>query len=120
MTFPNGNFPIFFPVTPVLTNFVPKRREITAVTNSIDAEVTTSEPHLYQDGWFVRLHVGGDYGMILPSFTAKVEVTGANTFRTGVDTSLLSPFAAPVFPPAFTQAHCVPMTGTENNNTVII
>lgn len=103
-----------------LTNFVPKRREISAVTNSTRAEVTTTEDHGYFVGQFVSLIVPEAYGMTLSFKQAKIlNIPTDSTFVTDVDTISLLPYVTPGFPPAFTQSHCVPISGEEDNDTSI-
>lgn len=97
-------------------DFVPKRREISAVSNAEQAEVTTTENHGYEVGQYVRLHVSKAYGMILSTVKAKVlTIPTDTTFTVDVDTRGLSAYVTPTAPPAFTQSHVVPITGIENN-----
>ncbi len=64
----------------------------------------------------IRVNVPATYGMELFDQTLIV-VTGATTFYTQIDTSLMDPFVAPtLYPPVgFTPAQCVPITGTTDN-----
>ena len=103
-----------------LADFVPKRRRISNVTKSKEAVVTTTEPHGYITGQFVRLHVVAPNPMILDSVKAKVTIDPNDpnndvNFVTDYDTSNLFSYAAPTFPPAFSQAHVVPITGDTKN-----
>ena len=103
-----------------LTNFIPKRREISAVTSATRAEVTTTEDHGYFLGQFVSLIVPKAYGMSLSFVQAKIlSIPTDTTFVTDVDTSQLLPYVTPTFPPAFTQSHVVPISGEEDNATSI-
>lgn len=103
-----------------LTNFVPKRREISAVTNAIRAEITTTEDHNYEVGQFVRLIVPEAYGMALNFVQSQIlSIPTSTTFIVNVDTSNLLTYTTPTFPPAFTESHCVPISGEEDNNTSI-
>lgn len=98
----------------IVSDFIPKRRLIADVTISRNAEVTTTEDHGYSSGYVVRVIVPTVYGMSLYKQT-KILVTGATTFTTEIDTLNQFPFVEPSFPPAFTQAQVVPMTGTTDN-----
>lgn len=103
-----------------LTNFVPKRREITTVSNAAQAVVETTEEHGYEAGLYVRLIVPSAYGMEIDRVQAQIlTVPTTTTFSVDYDSSALNPFVAPTAPPAFTQAHCVPISGTEDNDTAI-
>lgn len=104
----------------ILTNFQPRRREISDVTNALNAVITTTENHGYVEGQTVRLHVAEDYGMNLDFVQAKIlSVDSDTTFTVNTDTSTLLPYATPSTPPGFTQSHVVPMSGPYDNNTSI-
>lgn len=104
----------------ILTNFVPKRREISAVTNAVRAVVTTTEDHDYFIGQFVSLIVPLEYGMDLRFIQAKIlSIPTTTSFETDVDTSQMLTYVTPTFPPAFTQSHCVPISGEGDNATSI-
>lgn len=106
--------PSFF--KPSLADWTPKRREISAVSNADEAEVTTTEDHGYEVGQLVRLHVPAVYGMVLDTIEGTIlTVPTTTTFTVDVDTSSLFAFVAPTAPPAFTEAHVVPITGTADN-----
>ncbi len=99
------------------SDFVPKRRLISNVTNDVLAEVTTTENHGYETGYVVRVNVPEVYRMSLFA-QAKIVVTGTTTFLTDIDTSNQPPFVAPVFVadgPGFTEAQVVPMSGVTDN-----
>lgn len=97
------------------SDFVPKRRLISNVTNALRAVVTTTEVHGYETGQVVRLIVPFAYGMSLDYVQAIIEVLSANTFETDVDTRNQNSFVEPTFPPGFTQAQVVPISGVEDN-----
>lgn len=99
------------------SDFVPKRRLISNVTNAVGAVVTTTEDHGYETGYVVRVNVPQSYGMSLYA-QAKIIVTGTNTFLTDIDTSNQPPFVSPVFVPdgsGFTNAQTTPISGVTEN-----
>lgn len=103
-----------------ITNFVPKRREISAVTNDLEAEVTTTQDHGYELGQIVRLIVPAAYGMELNYVQAKIlSITSDVSFVTDIDTTTVLPYVTPSTPPSFTQSQVVPMSGLEVNNISI-
>lgn len=97
------------------TDFVPKRRLISDVTRALNAEVTTSEDHGYETGLDVRLIVPKSYGMELQFVPTEISVTSSTQFTTTVDTRSQDPFVAPTFPPGFTDAQTVPISGVTDN-----
>jgi len=107
-----------FPLPPqtILSDFTPKRMLISDVTISTSAVVTTTEPHGYQDGMFVRVNVPVPYGMSLYQQT-RIIVTSSTEFQTTINTLNQSPFVQPVFDGSnpFTQAQVVPISGVEDN-----
>jgi hypothetical protein len=101
-------------------NFIPKRREISGVTNAIEAEVTTTEEHGYELGHWVTLNVSKRYGMELDFVLGKIlNIPSMTTFILNVDTSSQLPYITPSEPPSFTQSHVVPVSGLFKNNTSI-
>ena len=106
--------PSFFKLSDA--DYIPKRREVSAVSNAAQAEVTTTEDHGYEIGKFVRLHIPSAYGMALDSVKAKIlTIPTTTTFTVDVDTTNLSSYSTPAYPPGFTQSHVVPITGVEEN-----
>lgn len=104
----------------ILSNFQPRRREISGVTNASQAVITTTEAHGYEVDQVVRLIVPEDYGMTLNYVIATVVAVPTDiTFKVDVDTTALATYAAPSFPPGFTQSHVVPISGLEDNQTSI-
>lgn len=97
------------------SDFVPKRRLIADITNALQALVTTTEDHGYETGQFIRLIVPVQYGMHLDYVQALIEVTSATQFLTDVDTRNYNDFVEPTFPPGFTPAQAVPISGVEDN-----
>lgn len=105
---------------PILSNFQPRRRDISALTNATNALVTTTEDHGYVVDQVVRLLIPSDYGMTIEYVRATViTVPATDTFTVDLDTSALSTYVIPVEPPAFTTSHVWPITGTWDNDTSI-
>lgn len=106
-------------LAPVDTNkkadYEPKRRMISNVTNTVNALVTTTEPHGYIVGFIVTIFVPRDYGMAVNQDTYILSVPTPLTFVTALDLSLREPFVAPVFPPANQQAQVIPVSGVTRN-----
>jgi hypothetical protein len=98
------------------SDFEPKRRLISSVTNAANAVVTTTEDHEYTDGMIVRVFVPLAYGMTLYDQT-EITVTASNAFSTNINTSAQSAFVEPTFSEGngFTQAQVIPITGTTQN-----
>ncbi len=106
--------PSFFKLSDA--DYVPKNRLLSAVTNASSAVCTTTTDHGYAVGQLVRIHVDQAYGMRVDGEEATVlSVPTSDSFSCSLDTSSLSAFVVPTAPPAFTQAHVVPITGTEQN-----
>ena len=104
----------------ILTNFIPKRREISAVTNADRATVTTTEDHGYEIDQIVSLIVPLAYGMELRFVQGKIlSIPTSSSFVVDVDTSDIGTYVTPSTPPSFTQSHVVPISGEELNNTSI-
>jgi len=97
-------------------DFTPKRRAISNVTVAANAVVTTTEEHGYELNQKVRLHVLAPNPMVIDGKEANIlSIIDDFNFTTDYDTSLLFTFSAPVFPPPYTPAHVVPITGTVEN-----
>jgi len=108
--------PSFFKLSDA--DYIPKRREISDVTNALNAEVTTTEDHGYAVGQLVRLHVDKRYGMELNTVKATVlTVPTATTFTTDLDTTPLAAYVTPTYSDGngFTQSHVVPIDGVLDN-----
>lgn len=97
------------------SDFVPKRRLIVDVSRAVNAVVTTSEDHGYETGLDVRLIIPLAYGMELQFVSTLIEVTSSTQFITTVDTRSQEPFITPTFPPSFTNAQVVPISGETDN-----
>ena len=103
-----------------LTNFIPKRRLISAVTNATRAQVTTTEDHGYEVGQFVRLIVPLVYGMELNYIQAEIlSIPTLSSFITDINTVNNGVYATPSAPPSFTESQVVPISGLEENDTSI-
>ena|GEM_PF-1762801 len=100
-------------------DFIPKRREISDVSNSSNAEITTTEDHEYSIGQKVRLHVDDRHGMQINGVEATIlTIPTSTTFTTDFDSSLLEAYSTPVYVDGdgFTPSHVVPITGTTQNS----
>lgn len=108
--------PSFFKLSDA--DYVPKRREISDVSNAIEPTVTTTEAHGYVVGQLVRLHVDERYGMDIPGKRATVlTIPTDSTFTSDYDTSQLATYLTPTYSNGngFTESHVVPVTGTYDN-----
>ena len=104
----------------VLTNFIPKRREISDVSLALQAVITTTEDHGYSVGLLVRLFVPAEYGMYIPYKKALiVDIPADNQITVSYDTSVQAAFLEPTAPPGFTQAQVIPIDGPFSNDTSI-
>jgi len=104
----------------ILTNFQPRRRAISAVTNAKEAQVTTTEDHGYEVGQWVRVIVPGDYGMDIDYEVAQVQSVPSSTELTvNIDTSYRLAYSTPSEPPSFTQSQIIPISGATDNATSI-
>lgn len=99
---------------PVLEVFEPQYHLISAVSNAVNALVTTVTDHGYYTGMTVRVNVPSVYRMALYVQTPIV-VTGPTTFLTQIDTTNVDAFVAPILTVAFTPAQVTPMSGLERN-----
>lgn len=103
-----------------LTNFLPRRREISAATNATRATFTTTEDHGYEVGQFLSIHIPKEYGMAVQGVQTVVKsLPTLDSFETDLDTSQLGVYSTPSTPPSFTQSHVVPISGSFTNNTSI-
>ena len=99
-----------------MSDFVPDKRFLSAATNALQASFTTTEDHDYEVGQYVRLHIPQAYGMVLSYVRGKIlSIPADDQFTTDIDTTQLGEYVTPTFPPAFTQAHCCPISGLWNN-----
>lgn len=72
----------------VSNNFVPDRQDISGITNANPGVVTTTEPHGYHNGAYVRLVLPGNFGMQqVNEQVYLITILSPTTFSIGVDTS---------------------------------
>lgn len=101
----------FFRVIPFPSIFYPRRRVITAITNALLAEITTSVPHGYLVGQEIRFHVPAIFGMTeMDGLNGTVtEVIDTSTFEVNIDSSGFTAFTFPTAAAVpFTPAESVP------------
>jgi hypothetical protein len=68
-------------------------RIINAITNQVNASVTTSFAHNYITGMIVRLNIPLGYGMQQANqLYGPIVVTGSTTFTIAIDTTFMDPF----------------------------
>lgn len=73
--------------------YQPSMRIITAITNALNAQVTTSFPHQYITGSIMRLDLPQGYGMQQANGQqCEITVNSPTTFLTGIDTTQYDPF----------------------------
>lgn len=78
------------------TVFKPAMREVIAITNAPEAEVTTSIDHGYVTGMIVRLLIPEYYGMPEANGqSGSITVVSTTQFTMTLDTSLFDPFVIP-------------------------
>ena len=76
--------------------FGPAMRIISAITNAVVPQVTTTFAHGYVDGTIIRFDIPPALGMIqLDQMFSPIVVTGATTFTINIDTTTFAPFAIP-------------------------
>jgi len=84
--------------------YQPAMRLITAITNAVNAAVTTSFDHDYITGTIVRILVPDTYGMYqLNQRKGTITVTGTDSFTIDIDTTNFDTFVVPTLatPPEF-------------------
>lgn len=85
----------YFSANPFPT-FQQAYRLITAITNDVNAAVTTSFAHQYGTGLIVRLIVPRQYGMVQANnLSGTITVTSPTTFTITIDTRAFDPFVYP-------------------------
>ena len=105
---------------PSAANFQPRRRLISDVTVAPECTVTTTEDHGYELDQLVRLHIDKVYGMEINGEIGKViSIPSSVEVELNLDTSRQDPYVEPVGVTSYTQAHVVPITGIERNDTSI-
>lgn len=86
------------PISPVqYPSFQPAMRQITAISNSFPAVITTSFNHNYYDGLIVRLDIPLNFGMQqVNGLFGVVTRIDATHFSLPIDTINFDPFVIPV------------------------
>ena len=88
--------------------FQPAMRIITAITNAVEAMVTTSFDHQYVNGMQVRLLIPYYYGMVQANGKAgTITVINGTQFTIDLDTTLYDPFLIPI-PVLVPDVHAIP------------
>jgi|SRR5579872_5126477 hypothetical protein len=78
----------------------PAMRIISAITNSANAQVTTTFAHGYPNGTVVRFDIPPALGMVqINQMTSPIVVTSTTTFTVNIDTTTFAPFSIPVGTP---------------------
>lgn len=116
MTGFNGVGPLLPHSYTIGTDFVPKSIVITDVTNADQCVVTTDGDHGYSTGWVIQIIVPSTYGMFVPGITSPITVLSPTTFSCDhINTAHSLPFVTPTYPPPFTSAQAVPISGVTFN-----
>jgi len=89
------------------TLFVPARKVISNITNAARAVVTTTVPHDYVTGEYVRIHMPLTSGMVqIAQQYAPIEIIDDTNFYIDIDTRTYAPFVAQV-EPYFQKPQCI-------------
>lgn len=75
--------------------YMPAVRDITAITQTNPAVITTSFPHTYLTGLIVRLNIPLDYGMRVGRFKGTITVLSTTSFSIPLNATALDPFVIP-------------------------
>lgn len=96
--------------------YTPAMRVISAITKEIEAQVTTTVDHLYEDGLKVRIDVPKPRGLNIfgmeqiNGLIGTVEVIDATNFTLTIDSRSFDPFSIPgMLPNAFTCSQAIPV-----------
>lgn len=95
------------------SDFEPEVHQISAITISEQAEVTTSTAHGFEDGSWVRIFVPDTYLMDIFFELTRITVLNTTSFRTTIDTSAQPTFTQPSAPYVIAQA--IPVSQDLNN-----
>jgi len=90
------------PYYSAITNpvYKPAVRDISAITQSLPATVTTSFEHSYLTGLIIRLYIPFDYGMQqINGFQGTITVTSSTEFTIDVDSTFFDAFVIPTETP---------------------
>lgn len=97
--------------------FKPAMRLIAAITNDLQATVTTTFDHGYISGTIVRLDIPVADGMQQANqFVGPITVTGSTTFTVPLDTRFFTPFAIPIAPSPHVNTCAMVVPVGENND----
>lgn len=96
-------------------DFEPHSQLISDVSTAVNAVVTTVSPHGFETDYVIRIFVPARYGMNIEYVQTKIMVIDETSFTTQIDTTALFPFVTPTYPPGFTQAQAILMTGVQHN-----
>ena len=109
---PNQTLGVF----PIHSDPEPLPNIVTDLTNTWQPVATTETAHGYESGWIVSMYVPMEYRMYVPLLQTKIEVLSDTTFKClDLDLTFQPPFTQPVFPPPFTAAQVVPLSGITRN-----
>ena len=101
----------------VQVTYVPKPREIATITQGDITTVVTTSAHEYHEAQVVTFFVPIEFKMYeMNKVQAKVTIVDDYTFTVPIDSRQFNPFVIPNFPPAYTPAQVLPVTG-EGYNT---
>lgn len=92
--------------------FQPAMRLISAITQAVNAQVTTTFDHNYRTGLIVRFYIPRPDGMTqLDGKVGTITVVDDTNFTVDIDTRAFDPFAIPGSPGAhdFTCAQVIPI-----------
>jgi hypothetical protein len=93
------------------TLFVPARKVISNITNAPRAVITTTVPHDYVTGEYVRIHMPLTSGMVqIAQQYAPIEVIDDTNFYIDIDTRTYAPFVTPTPTPGipyFQSPQCI-------------
>ena len=77
--------------------FQPAMREISSITQSSPAEITTTFDHDYRTGDIVRIYIPDGYGMKqIDGFKGDITVTGTDTFTMDINSTSFDALVIPI------------------------
>lgn len=101
----------------VQVTYVPQPKEIATIMQGDITTVVTTFEHEYHDGQVVTFFVPIEFKMFeMNKVQAKITLIDDYTFTVPIDSRQFNPFTIPSFPPAYTPAQVLPVTG-EGYNT---
>lgn len=96
----------------------PQGAIVVDVSRGTSSLIETEEANTFEVGQLVRLIVPLAYGMSINAQGLVTSIISDTEFMAAIDTSTQNLFVVPTFPPAFTPAQVIPVTGTWNNIAV--